>query len=148
MGDRHRGQCHGATREEPSCSPAGGSDTGLGGCYRWRRVGRHVARGEVACISNPRGGCPGLRKDLLLGLLFGGRDWSLGTCLSTRGECIDVLKRHAGYTAPCLAWMTAGDISTAIPSAGAHSYIPYVRGYSPPLTRGVCPSWVHWPRRK
>ena len=79
---------------------------------------------------------------------LGGRDWSLGTCLSTRGECIDVLKRHAGYTAPCLARMTAGDISTAIPSAGAHSYLPYVRGYSPPLTRGVCPSWVHWPRRK
>ena len=43
---------------------------------------RHGARGEVACISNPRGGCPGLRKDLLLGLFFGGMrlvTWDVST---------------------------------------------------------------------
>ena len=50
-----------------------------GSCSRLVSTGcvgfcRHGARGEVACISNPRGGCPGLRKDLLLGLFFRGNE--------------------------------------------------------------------------
>jgi hypothetical protein len=58
-----------------------------GSCSRLVSTGcvgfcRHGARGEVACISNPRGGCPGLRKDLLLGLFFGGMrlvTWDVST---------------------------------------------------------------------
>ena len=58
-----------------------------GSCSRLVSTGcvgfcRHGARGEVACISNPRGGCPGLRKDLLLGIFFGGMrlvTWDVST---------------------------------------------------------------------